>query len=70
MEWISVKNELPNDKQEVVFKGHFPLECAGFFERSESGYEFFHLSKFKKIYSIYGVTHWMPLPSPPEKQDN
>ena len=71
MEWISIEDSLPEHLQEIKFKGKFPFDCNGFFEKTESGYIFFHNnSEKKKIYHIYGVTHWMPLPSPPEKPDN
>ena len=71
MEWISIKDELPRHKQEIKFKGAFPFECKGFFENTpEGGYIFWHKNyDKKKIYQIYGVTHWMPLPKIPEKDD-
>ena len=68
MEWISVKDRLPDHNQEIRFKGMFPFECEGFFEKTEKGFTFFHKSTdIKKIYSIYGITHWMPLPKLPNE---
>lgn len=65
--WISVKDRLPLDKEKIIFKGNFPLICKGMFEKSENGYEFLHVNEeAKKLYHIYGVTHWMPLPEPPK----
>ena len=66
--WISVKEKLPHDKQKVVFKGSFPFTCQGFFEKTEKGYSFFNLSG-KKIYHIYGVTHWKELDEPARNRD-
>ncbi len=58
-EWISVKDSLPEDKQEVIFKGPFPCPMKGFFEKTEKGYKFFFKTvNSKKIYEIYGTTHW------------
>ncbi len=65
MDWISTKDSLPTHMQDVIFKGKFPFKCIGFFEKTENGYTFFHKSNEKKIYHIYGVTHWMPIPKPP-----
>ena len=66
MNWISVQERLPEDKQKIVFKGVFPYKCKGFFEINESGSHFYNLVESTgKIYSIYGVTHWMELPEKP-----
>jgi Protein of unknown function (DUF551) len=62
MEWISVKERLPIHNQRVKFKGGFPYEMNGIFEKSENGYEFIHINSKKKVYHMYGVTHWMSSP--------
>ncbi len=70
MEWIECSDRLPDHLQSVKFKVNLPFECEGFFEKNEEGgYQFFHKSivSEKKIYSIYGVTHWMPLSEPPNE---
>ena len=65
-EWISVKDRLPNNNQEVVavtvrYYGGIEREkvvvCTKY--EKERGFRFFE-------YDSYFVTHWMPLPPPPE----
>ena len=62
--WIPVEERLPEEGIEVLVSVdensddcgyHVCLYRGGEYVRSESGY-------------IFGVTHWMPLPSPPEVQ--
>jgi hypothetical protein len=65
MEWISVKERLPEDSGEVLI-----------FTASHSVYVS-HYKKHRNTFTAYGVqsvlitdiktTHWMPLPNPPEK---
>jgi len=60
MQWIKCSDRLPEPGEKVKFKGSFPFELQGLFEKSENGYEFLAVNeKLKKIYHIYGVTHWM-----------
>ena len=69
MKWISVKDKLPiNESDEwkyyhvidvIVSNGH-----DVFFTQFEAGRTIEYWSNFKKG----GVTHWMPLPNPPEKK--
>lgn len=68
MKWIDVNDRLPEDKQKVKFKFNLPYDLEGFFEKYENGYQFMYQPKGgKRIYSIYGVTHWMPLTEEKEK---
>jgi Protein of unknown function (DUF551) len=71
MEWISIKDQLPDTSNEVfVYKYYLNQEYG------EDGYfgEYFSTPAFLTIDSFfrYGwsgggvVTHWMPLPKPPE----
>jgi hypothetical protein len=59
MEWISVKDKLPNDYQRVLFYdtlGNRSCETdidTGYFVPSQS-----------KI--AESISHWMPLPTPPK----
>ena len=55
-EWISVKDRLPNK----------PMRCLVYTKRGEYwGYEITYYNQgFNLQYS--NVTHWMPLPEPPE----
>lgn len=65
MEWISVKDRLPNEYDTVLTfragytrdpaKNGIDVECM---QRQPS---WFSLEKWG-----WGITHWMPLPDPPE----
>ena len=70
MEWISVKDKGPKDE----FKHHEPcpevLVCSPWGIKIGKQWQSGEWVD-DHLYSIDGVTHWMPLPpSPPEKQDN
>ena len=59
--WIPVTERLPEDFEEVlVYDGDFVQPGVHFRGRFDEygNYE---------SYEIYGVTHWMPLPEPPEE---
>ena len=66
MEWISVKERLPEDEQEVLYfcsigieKGKYKNCCFMLL-----GIDAF--SHFTWIKERYAVTHWQPLPDPPK----
>lgn len=70
-EWISVDDRLPKEGQEVLFLAEdytSPMICFGAL-RENSEYAFYDYSV---VYSdgeygeCHNVTHWQPLPSPPE----
>ena len=56
MEWISVKDRLPERNQKVLF-----VSTANFVHRG-----FFNGIVWWDNYHNYDATHWMPLPDPPE----
>ena len=61
MKWISVKDSLPNDKQVVlVYEPH----CS---DQPEKGITTDVYSGGDLDYGTW-VTHWMPLPEPPENE--
>jgi len=82
MQWISVKDKLPHDTQLVIVFGtrEHDLEeniwLARFFEEVtfiEDGIETtINDQYFEKTngYDVESVTHWMPLPTCPEKEEN
>jgi len=63
MEWISVKDETPKDEQCVLAYGKLH-EVGGFYETMLYADGYF----FGEIHDRQDktVTHWMPLPEPPE----
>ena len=62
--WISVEDELPIDYEPVLaaFGNHFARVC---FHCGEKWY----FGKSVGIEEVDGITHWMPLPTPPMKGD-
>lgn len=61
-EWISVKERLPKDfDQALVYDGdeHYPI---GICHKGESGIWYSDMA-----YGMGTITHWMPLPKPPEE---
>lgn len=60
--WISVKERLPKDfDQALVYDGdkHYPI---GICHKGESGIWYSDMA-----YGMGTITHWMPLPEPPEE---
>lgn len=68
MDWIDIKDQLPEDNQLVRIRGSFPFEICCNFKKTGHGYIFILLPRRKDgvPYEFYGITHWMPLPKPPE----
>ena len=70
--WISVKDRLPEDYEEALMLVYSPFVWRGLI------YSGFHHSEIPqwttadmtvyKDYKYNRVTHWMPLPKPPEEQ--
>ena len=66
--WISVKDELPKPSKMVLFTGK---TCYGTQLIAQRGWydgTFWHRDTEEAIYSSTPVTHWMPLPEPPEEE--
>ena len=78
MEWISVKDRLPDDEQEVLVIAHGwdgRLVYVGSHKRVESQKSWLTgITNKSSEWSLWGwsylkepmVTYWMPLPEPPE----
>lgn len=61
MKWISVKDKLPNKKQEVIcFDGKEVFSGVEYSEKY--GFTWIDLG-----YTPNDITHWMPLPDPPKQ---
>ena len=61
-EWISVKDRLPKAHQAVLTFSDTSDVIIG---RRFSGKKW-HFPYFEQDHPILRVTHWMPLPNPPE----
>ena len=65
-EWISVEDRLPEEKVNcIVHYRHAYCDNDGYWA---IGFCFYDGEKFQ-FDSAYKVTHWMPLPQPPEEYD-
>lgn len=72
--WISVADKLPSPDDKVLFVAPFkdnkPLICFGYKHDSDPADIFWtDLSETDldgDTLTVYGVTHWMPLPELPE----
>ena len=56
--WISVEDELPDEMQNVILIQDYG-DHIGYFATEWT-------KEVEKYYRINNVTHWQPLPSPPE----
>jgi len=64
MEWISVKDRLPEKKH-----GRFLITNGVYVKDSGWTPYYEDLWGFNEAHDYFVVTHWMPLPKPPEKVD-
>ena len=66
-EWVRVEERLPNDKQIVLFrqKNGF-IYCAEYFVGNSLCSPSWFIDC--DCWEAKEVTHWMPLPAPPEKE--
>ena len=74
MEWISVNDRLPKHKQEVLTALNYvgsPKLCQCTFVERYCSDKVDWINVFVGLngglYPYHGVTHWMPLPKPPQK---
>ena len=63
-QWISVKDRLPEDKQNVLtIDSESKMEVC-FYEKEWKGV----FQQCGGLVKIFNITHWMPLPEPPKKE--
>lgn len=67
MSWISVKDELPNDKTWVLISSSNIVTMA-FFEGDDSENYWLCHNDAKDKTEWDCVTHWQPLPQPPREK--
>jgi hypothetical protein len=66
-EWISVKDRLPEIGVDVLISyGGLPFYHLAFLTHN-GDIKWFNGNHSNTEYSLDDVTHWMPLPKPPEK---
>ena len=60
MDWVDIKDKLPDHEQKVRCKGHFPFETDCEFRQVDKGYLFMipDVGRHKICIEINGVTHW------------
>ena len=64
MEWIKTSEKLPEQYQQVIYYFRHTGVSCGKYERTSDGDIFHSLNGFL----CDDVTHWMPLPEPPENK--
>ena len=65
-EWISVKDRLPNPNGDwVLVYADEAVNCMGFDKKN--GFSDWNFSPCNGV-DISRITHWMPLPAPPEEE--
>ena len=67
-EWISVDDRLPADKQNEVIVCRYGEVHTCYFDKYKKSF-YFSWNPYARIYENFAesVTHWMPLPDPPEE---
>jgi len=61
-EWILIEDKLPDDKQNILAYGNGEMHFAWYQEKNKGRtYEW-----DCDTYSANTITHWMPLPNPPQ----
>jgi hypothetical protein len=66
MEWISVDDRLPEDYTWVLCYGDSAISTCGYSKRE--GFNHWDLKRAPGL-NTDDITHWMPLPKPPMKQN-
>ena len=65
-EWISVEDELPDNEQQVrtLDNGGREFGCTFYYHENRGNKPYFKVNGY--VWGHDNVTHWMPLPEPPE----
>ena len=65
MEWISIKDRLPDDQSWVLVYADGAMNCMGF---SKGKWQDWTIQSASNIV-IDSITHWMPLPERPVNEN-
>ena len=71
MRWISVKDELPEDRQKVLTYypcGHTPIQVQAFYLQYGGDGPWWIFGWHNHSLEDGRITHWMPLPDLPSKE--
>lgn len=69
-EWISVKDELPENCDAVLIFNNSNMECVVTIAIFSDYYGGFYLIELKEVIKVNDLSHWMPLPKPPISSPN
>ena len=61
--WISVKDRLPDEKQEILTINSEEKMEVCFYEKEWEGI----FQQCDGLIKIFNITHWQPLPEPPKE---
>lgn len=66
-EWISVKKRLPENHHHVLlYWGEKNKMAVGY--RCDDEWQHWPIGSYAADGCLFGITHWMPLPSPPKPE--
>ncbi len=71
-EWISVKDELPKINQDILVADNLKQVKASYLGVDILGVKYWHTVEQRYDFNsgFKRVTHWMPLPDPPEVEND
>ena len=70
--WISVEDELPETLRKVLVADNLKQVTVGYFSVGYWGIKYWHTAGQKYYFNsgLKRVTHWHPIPDPPEVDDD
>lgn len=67
MDWVSVKDRIPeSEKRVLAYCAKTKKMFVGFFWEGKYDKNWYLVGSKGRWYTATGVTHWAPLPEPPE----
>lgn len=72
--WVSTKDRLPEDREKVLIYSYKRQTQVGYlFKNIEESPKYFFICDAEhtgKRFNLYEISHWMPLPTPPNQESN